>query len=508
MSDSSPIPWLEWGADAFSRAASEQKPVLLAIGPAWCRWTAEMACVSYRDPRVLQLVSERFVPVRVDADRRPDISERYTLEGWPTTAFLTPDGEMLGGGTYLEPGPLAQVLEQVAGAFAVRRVEVDARTAERRAVGNVEPGSKLSVLPDHNEGAWCWLDEQLLSSFDSSWAGFGTGPKRAEAEALVAGLLRSGETKNDELIRVVTLTLDAIANGGLWDAVEGGFFRYCAGRDWSEPQVEKVLTVNAQLLELYLLASRLFTRSDYADQARAIILFVHRTLADAEGGFFASQHADPGRAALSSREARRQITAPPVDHTIYTDATALMASAYILGASVLEDSSLLEFAAEAVDRVVMAGYRPGGGVGHNITGSPAPRGLLTDQVTMSAALLDLYEATGQAVYLDLPQELMAYCHQTMWDEEGGFADRARNLTGHDASIGLLREPRYLLGLNCRAAIVLARLGEYADEPAYRELAGQTLARQSLVYREHGLAGAVYLLALHQTKAVTGAVTDN
>ena len=311
-----------------------------------------------------------------------------------------------------------------------------------------------------------------------------------------------------DLTRVVTLTLDAIANGGLWDAVEGGFFRYCAGRDWSEPQVEKVLTVNAQLLELYLLASRLFTRSDYAEQARAIILFVHRTFADSEGGFFASQYADPGRAALSSREARRQITAPSVDHTIYTDATALMASAYILGASVLEDSSLLEFAAEAVDRVVMAGYRRGGGVGHNVTGSPAPRGLLTDHVTMSAALLDLYEATGQAVYLDLPQELMAYCHQTMWDEEGGFADRARNLTGHDASIGLLREPRYLLGLNCRAAIVLARLGEYADEPAYRELAGQTLALQSLVYREHGLAGAVYLLALHQTKAATGAVTDN
>ena len=93
------IPWLEWGADTFARAAAEQKPVLLAIGAAWCRGTEEMDRVSYRDPAVVQLVTERFIPIRIDADRRPDVSERYTLGGWPTTAFLTPAGEILGGGT-------------------------------------------------------------------------------------------------------------------------------------------------------------------------------------------------------------------------------------------------------------------------------------------------------------------------------------------------------------------------------------------------------------------------
>ena len=115
------IPWLEWGADAFARAAAEQKPVLLAIGAAWCRGTEEMDRVSYRDPAVVQLVTERFIPIRIDADRRPDVSERYTLGGWPTTAFLTPAGEILGGGTNLESGPLAVVLVQVATAFAARR---------------------------------------------------------------------------------------------------------------------------------------------------------------------------------------------------------------------------------------------------------------------------------------------------------------------------------------------------------------------------------------------------
>ena len=508
MSHPGPIQWFEWGTDAFVSAANEQKPVLLSIGAAWCRWTAEMARVSYRDPRVLQLVTERFVAIRVDADRRPDVSERYTLEGWPTTAFLTPDGDILGGGTYLDPGQLTNVLEQVADAFAIRRTELDGRVAEIRAGGTDDSGSELSAPPPGASEAWCWLDEQLLGCFDPDWAGFGTGPKRVEAEALAAAVLRCHETKNDEIARVVSETLDAIANGGLWDSVDGGVFRYCVGRDWSNPQVEKILAVNAQLLELYLLASRLFSRPDYADRARSIILFVHRTFADSKGGFFASQRADPERAALSSRKERQQMVAPPVDNTIYTDATAMMASAYILGASVLEDDSLLEFAARSVDRVVTASYRPGQGIGHNVTGSPAPRGLLTDHVTMSAALLDLYEVTGQPVYLDLPRELMAYCNQTMLNEEAGFADRARDLPpGLDAPLGLLREPRYPFVLNCRAAIVLARLGGYANEPAYLGLAERILARQALVYRNHGLAGAVYLLALHGT-ARAAAMSNN
>jgi len=501
MSSPESIPWCEWGAEAFARASREQKPVLLSIGAAWCQWTAEMARVSYRDIRVLQLVAERFVPVRVDADRRPDVSERYTLEGWPTTVFLTPDGEMLGGGTYLEPGPLAVVLEQVADAFAVQRDQLPVRLEEIRAKERVEFKPRSLTQVDSDDEGWRWLEEQLLGRFDPDWAGFGIGPKKVEAEALAIGVLRCGETKNDEIAKVVTLTLDAIASGSLWDPVDGGFFRYCAGRDWTEPQVEKVLTANAQLLELYLLASQVFMRPDYADRARAVILFVHKTFADSEGGFFASQRTDSQIGNLSSEE-RGHMASLLVDHTVYTDATAVMASAYILGASILNDESLLEFAAEAVDRVVMETYQPGGGLGHNATGTPAPRGLLTDQVMMSSTLLDLYEVTGQAVYLDLPRELMAYCRQKMWHDTAGFADRARNLPGSDASIGLLREPRYPLALNCRAAIVQARLGKYADDPAYMDLATQTLTCQASVYRKHGLAGAAYLLALHRIRAVT------
>ena len=494
--DPDPIRWLEWGADAFVRADAEQKPVLLAVGAAWCRWTEEMDRVSYRDPGVVRLVTEYFIPIRIDADRRPDVSERYTLGGWPTTAFLTPTGDILGGGTYLEPGPLVVVLEQVARAFVARRAEIDQRVAEPAGIGrDTGPGSDPEALV-LDEDAGRWLDEQILARFDQTWGGFDTEPKRVYPDALTAALLRSRDTANADLTRVVTETLDAIAERGLWDPVEGGFFRYCDRRDWSEPHVEKVLTVNARLLELYLSASQLLDRPDYADRAAAIIRFVHETFADPDGGFFASQRADPAYVALSSLDARRGRTVPPVDRSVYTDATAAMASAYVLGTSVLGDRSLIEFAATSVDRVVMETYERGGGVGHHVTGVPVARGLLTDHVTISAALLDLYDATGQDVYLDMPRELMAYCDQSMWDAAGGFTDRAQaNLAGHDAPVGLLREPEWPFGLNCRAAIVLARLAVLAEEPQYRDLAVRTLACQTPVYRKHGLDGAAYVLAL-------------
>ena len=497
------IPWLEWGVDAFARAAAEHKPVLLAIGAAWCASTDEMDRVSYCDAGVVRLVTERFIPVRIDADLRPDVSERYTLGGWPTTAFLTPSGEILGGGTYVEPAPLAVLLEQVAEAFATRRTEIDRRVAEP-AVGRDTGTGPAPAVPRLDEDAGRWLEEQILDRFDRTWGGFGWEPKRVYADALSVALLRGRDTANPDLTHVVTHTLDAFAERGLWDSVEGGFFRYCERHDWSGPHVEKLLTVNASLLELYLSASRILDRPDYADQAAAIVRFVHGTFADPDGGFFASQRADPAYVALSSIEERRDRAVPPLDRTIYADATAVMASAYVLGASVLGDRSLAEFAATSIDRVVMETYERGAGVGHNATGVPPARGLLTDQVTVSAALLDLYDATGQDVYLDMPRELMAYCDQSMWDAAGGFTDRARtDLAGHDAPVGLLREPHRPLGLNCRATVVLARLAVFADEPRYRDLAVRTLACQTATYRKHGLDGAAYVLALDRIQAAGG-----
>ena len=504
MPPTASIAWLDWGADAFARAAAAQRPILLFVGTAWCRWTAEMDRFSFRDARVAHLVTEQFLAVRVDAERRPDVSARYTLDGWPTTAFLTPGGDLLGGGTFFDADALATVLADVAEAFAARRADIDARAADARAAGgerDLRRGAAGRNGPDDagdpgaglDDDAGGWLCDLLLARFDETWAGFGDGPKRAETAALAAALLRCRRTRDPGLTRVVTRTLDALAGGGLWDAAEGGFFRYCAGRDWSEPAHEKLLAPNARLLDLFLTASTLLDRADYAERARALVRFAHGTFADPAGGFFASRRGAPGP----------DRPGPPpgaVDRTVHTDATAVMASAYVRAASVFDDRSLLEFAAESIDRVMTATYERGAGVGHTATDLPGPRGLLADQVLAGAALLDLYEATGQPVYLDLPRELMAYCRRALWDDAGGFADRDPTLRGPDAPVGLLREPVYPLDLNCRAAMVLARLAGLAEEPGLLDLARRTLRRQTPAYRSLGLDGAVYLLALDAVSA--------
>src|SRR5688500_5443454 len=115
------IAWRPWSTESFERARTEGKPVLLSLAPSWCRNSLAMDRTSYADPEVAALANGRFVPIRVDADRRPDIGDRYSLGGWPTTAFLTPDGEILGGGTYVERRRLADVLQRVSEAFSAGR---------------------------------------------------------------------------------------------------------------------------------------------------------------------------------------------------------------------------------------------------------------------------------------------------------------------------------------------------------------------------------------------------
>ncbi|HIE94809.1 MAG TPA: thioredoxin domain-containing protein [Acidobacteria bacterium] len=497
------IKWRDWTASTFAFAAAEQKPVLLAIGPAWCRGTEEMHRVSYTDPDVVQVVTEQFVPVRVDPDRRPDIGERYTLDGWPTTAFLTPSGVLLGGGGHLDPARLIVVLRQVRAAFAARPDAGNPETDPPSRDDDAAPLGLASARLDA-DAAGRWFDDQLRTRFDPTWAGFGPGPKRAHTSALKAALLRGRHASSSgDLTDIVNRTLDAIADGGLVDTVEGGFFRYCEQPDWSRPHVEKVLTPNARLVDLFLTASRILGRSHYAKRAADTIRFVHDTLSDADGGFFASQRADPDYSALTTTPERERHGAPPVDRSVYVDATVTMASAYVLGAAVLADSSLLEFAATAVDRVVMETYARGGGVGHVVNGRPPIRGLLSDQVAASAALLDLYEASGQDVYLDMPQELMAYCQQEMWDEGDGFRDRIRGSSDHSPPIGLLREPHRPFALNCDAAVVLGRLAALTDQTHYREQALRVLASQTSVYQARGLDGADYILALEQLQTLAG-----
>ena len=126
------IAWMPWGDDAFARAAAEEKPILLSISAVWCHWCHVMDETSYSDAGVIETINRRFVPVRVDNDRRPDVNARYNMGGWPTTAFLAPDGTTLTGATYLPPQQMRGVLEEISRFYAERKDEIAQRTDELR----------------------------------------------------------------------------------------------------------------------------------------------------------------------------------------------------------------------------------------------------------------------------------------------------------------------------------------------------------------------------------------
>ena len=478
------VRWLPWGADAFARARAEERPVLLSIAATWCASCRDMDRTTYADPDVAGIVNERFVPIRVDADRRPDISERYNLGGWPTTAFLTAEGEVIGGGTYVGLDRMPRVLERVAEAFRSRRREL----TDARGRADVQPPDGGVVSQD--------LAAHVFDAFDARHGGFGGEPKFPLTAPLELALDVYRETQDPAMAHVVEATLDAVGWGGLYDDVDGGFFRYAATRDWRQPHQEKLLDVNAGLLRMFVEASETMRIARYRERVGDVLRYVQTWLADpVDGGWSGSQQADRDyyAAALDDRKAR---TPPPVDSVVYAGWNALMVSATLRAAEIFDDTALGEFALKSLERVVVACYSPGLGMAHCLDGRPSVRGLLDDQILMAAAHLDAHAATGNIVYEMMAQELAHYAVRTMWDDErGGFFDRSVPEDGE--RIGFMRERLKPFVGNCEAARVLKRLAAVKGDHNFGQQAEATLAAMAPLAAQQGPLAAHYVLALRQ-----------
>ena len=485
--------WLEWGPDAFERAQAEGKPMLLSISASWCHGCAVMDTVTYGDRRVAALIAEGLVPVRVDADRRPDVNDRYNLDGWPTTVLLTSSGEMLTGTTYLPPDGLLAMLDEVTRAYASGRTALDQRANAIAGARRARPRAlPLAVAPDLS--ASDWLAELIVREVDADYGGFGADGKFLHIAALTAGVRHHARTPAAGLGDALVRTLDALAGSGIRDGIDGGFFRYAASREWMRPHTEKMLGDQVGMVRLFLEAAAVFDRPDWVEVAQDTIAYVHQTLADpAEGRFFASQAADEDFYHLPSEVSRRTLTPPHVDRTLFTDWTAQAASVWIAAGQRLGDASLSEFGARALDRALVASYRPGEGLAHWVDGRAGVRGLLADQVFAARALLDLHDATANPTWSTMAEELLRTALRTLWDERGGgFFDRPG--TGPDA-LGMLADPLKPLAANCVAATVLARLARLTGDTDLQQRALDTLRGQTTGYREQGLFGAPYVLAV-------------
>jgi uncharacterized protein len=470
------IEWLPWSADAFARAARERKPVLLSITAAWCRACHEMDRTTYADSHVAAIVGARFVAVRVDTDRRPDINDRYNLGGWPTTAFLTPDGDLIAGGTFVAADRMPGVLTRVASAFAATAHEEHTATDPvATAPGQYVRAARTNHHPaaaDAADADDAALIEAVFATFDEEYAGFGIEPKFPHTAPLHLAIALFRDSGAERWRTVAERTLDAIAEGDLWDAGAGGFYRYATTRDWRLPHQEKLLETNAELLRVYAEAALVFGRPIDRDRCAAMAAFITGPLRGELGGYRGSD----------------------ADRMLYMDGNAKAAGALLGAATVLDDSALGREALASFERLVLLCYKPGALLAHYSDGVARVRGLLIDQICTVGALLDAYDVSALEPYRMMAEEMARVAVRDLWDEAGGgFFDRA----GSDADIGLLRTRRKPFVVNADAASTLARLESITGETEFRARALGALHAAAEQLDGQGPLIAHYVLAARQ-----------
>jgi hypothetical protein len=447
------VAWSEWSDEAFARARAEDKPVVLDLGAAWCHASAVMDRETYGDPEVAELLNRDYVPVRVDSDRRPDVHERYNLGGWPTTAFLTPEGKLMGGATYVDRNQMKQFLVQLKTGFATNREKIDAEIARRDEKIAQVLARDLPGVPSLTMEIFRKTVRGILGTFDTLHAGFGEAPKFPLVASLRVVLQAWQEMGGPDVEAVLVRTLDAMAERGMYDQERGGFFHYATNATWSMARFEKLCEDNARLIRLYLDAGVATADERYLDKAVHALAWATGSLLDPARGVFAgSQRGDDDYYAASPRE-RASRPAPPVDRTVFTPASAAMASAWLRAAEVLGDRGFAEIALKGLDWLLATMVRDGK-VAHYHDGEPRVFDLACDPVALAEALLDAHEHTGEARWLDRAEELLAGLPARFYSErERGLVDRAVDAPG----TGDLARPRRMIEENARAAEAFARL---------------------------------------------------
>lgn len=299
-----PVDWYPWSDEAFAVARAEDRAILLSVGYSSCHWCHVMAHESFEDAGVAAIMNKHFVNIKVDREERPDVDAIYMEAvqamsgqgGWPMTVFLTPEGKPFFGGTYFGRVPMAgrpsfvELLEAVNVAWQEQRSVVDeqadalrdaihARTEFRGGVGD----------PVTNGQAWIAAGvSMIVNSYDKEWGGFGTAPKFPQTPSIDLLLL----TRNPDFVPIVANTLDAMASGGIYDHLGGGFHRYSVDSFWMVPHFEKMLYDQALIARTYVDAYLVTGDDKYKQVATEIIEYVLRDLRAPHGGWYSAEDAD------------------------------------------------------------------------------------------------------------------------------------------------------------------------------------------------------------------------
>jgi uncharacterized protein YyaL (SSP411 family) len=463
----SEIRWHSWSSEAFDEARTTRKPILLSISAVWCHWCHVMDETTYSQPGVIELINRDYVPIRVDNDVRPDINQRYNMGGWPTTAFLTPSGDILTGATYLPPDQMAGALARIATYYRNNQAEIASRVLEARkrsagvvarSAGSLEPGLVDSVL------------DAVKAAYDPEYGGFGGAPKFPQTDALLLLLEQAALRADEQLRRMAVHTLEQMTSGGMYDHVEGGFFRYSTTQDWSVPHFEKMLEDHAGLVQALALAG-------IGDALAKTTGYLDGVLRDPGTGLFGgSQDADEHYYSLDAT-GREKLMPPYVDRRVYTAWNAALAISYLDAGPESE-----QLARQLLDSLFARAYRKGEGV-HRAEGV---RGQLGDQVW------SLWAAV-RSNRLEIALDLASHLEERYADQElGGYFDHAAG-----DELGRLDERIKPLAENSVAAMALIELDTLLGDPSsgHRERARRALESVAQLPRQYGLMAAVFARAL-------------
>ena len=572
-----PVDWYPWGPEALARARNEDKPIFLSIGYSSCHWCHVMEEESFTDAATAAFLNEHFVSIKVDREERPDLDAIYMEAvtamtgrgGWPLSAWLTPDGVPFYGGTYFPDNPrfgmpsFLKVLEALAEMWRDRRPELD-QAAERMQthLGRDEAGP-LDSEPARPYGETiARAVEGVDDAYDRVNAGWGAAPKFPQPLVLEALLARYVAKQQPELKVQIEATLDAMAAGGMYDQLGGGFHRYATDDAWLIPHFEKTLYDNAQLARCYLHAWQATRMPRYRTVVEETLDYLQREMRHPDGGFFSAEDADfEGREGAYYVWTLEELRAalPAGDAELIAATYGVTAQGHLDGASVLhlvgdpgEDGDRLQAARAALlaarqkrgrllrDDKILAGWngmalaalaeagralpseryvaaaeatgefllrelvRPGHRLYHSWKdGRAAGNGFLDDYACLVEGLLALYQATFQEKWFMAARRLTDSMVESFRRPAGGFYDTSSD---HET---LITRPRSLQDSptpcgNSITATVLLKMAAFTGEGRYWTLAEQTLAPMGLLLERAPLAFGQWLRAY---QALESGVTE-
>ncbi|HYY46608.1 MAG TPA: thioredoxin domain-containing protein [Candidatus Angelobacter sp.] len=488
-----PVDWYPWGEEALAKARQENKPILLSIGYSACHWCHVMARESFEDPAIAGLMNQHFVSIKVDREERPDLDQVYMRAvqamtgsgGWPMTVFLLPDGTPFFAGTYF-PGTdrygmpsFRRVLTAVAETFSSRPQEVEATAGQVREFLHrpAIPLAAGSLSPALLDEAYA----RVARDYDATHGGFGGAPKFPQPMVIEFLLRTHARTHDAAALRMASHTLQAMAAGGMYDQLGGGFHRYSVDDRWLVPHFEKMLYDNALLPRAYLDAWQVTGEATFRRIVEETLAFVERELTSPEGGFYSSLDADSegeeGKfylwtptglaSALGDEQATKVGAAFDVSeggnfegrsilHPVMPDATAvldavrdrllavrehrvrphrdekviaawngLMLRTFAEAGRVLNRGDLVAIA-ERNARFLLEKLRSAGRMLRSYKdGRAVQPGFLEDHAAVADGLFSLYEASFNPVWLDETRGLISEMLAGFWDEaSGAFFDTA------------------------------------------------------------------------------------